>query len=58
MRESRSSLNLWAGYLIFMAEADKHETAFKTPTVLYEFNRMPLGLTTATSTFQQAVDAV
>lgn len=54
-----SSLDLRAGYWqINVAEEDKFKTAFRTPSGLYEFNRMPFGLRTAPSTFQRAMNTV
>uniref|UniRef100_A0A131Z524 Tick transposon n=1 Tax=Rhipicephalus appendiculatus TaxID=34631 RepID=A0A131Z524_RHIAP len=54
-----SSLDLRAGYWqINVAEEDKWKTAFRTPSGLYEFNRMPFGLRTAPSTFQRAMNSV
>lgn len=54
-----SSLDLRAGYWqINVAEEDKCKTAFRTPSGLYEFNRMPFGLRTAPSTFQRAMNSV
>lgn len=54
-----SSLDLRAGYWqIHVTECDRPKTAFRTPSGLYEFNRMPFGLTTAPSSFQRAMNTV
>lgn len=35
-----------------MEESDKYKTAFTCPLGFWEFNRMPQGITNASSTFQ------
>lgn len=41
-----------------MAEKDKEKTAFCTPIVLLEFNRMPFGLCNAPGTFQCLIERI
>ena len=49
-----TTLDLRRGYWqIAMNPADRNKTAFVTHNGLYEFLRMPFGLTSAPSTFQQ-----
>ena len=51
------TLDMAAGYhQIPMAEKDIEKTAFITHHGIYEFVRMPFGLTGATSTFQRAMN--
>ena len=54
-----SSLDMNAGYWqIELAEEDRHKSAFITKYGLYEYCRMPSGLSGAPSTFQRAMHLV
>lgn len=54
-----SNVDLFSGFWqLGMAEDSKHKTAFVTHDSLYEFNRLPFGLTNAPSIFQRLMDRV
>lgn len=54
-----SSLDLRSGYWqIEVDEADKCKTAFVTHEALFEFNRMPFGLSSSPSIFQELMNKV
>ena len=54
-----STLDLRSGYWqVSMQPEDREKTAFVTPGGLYEFLRMPYGLSTAPATFSRAISIV
>ena len=54
-----SSLDLASGYYQFsMRPSDIERTAFATPDGLFEFVRMPMGLSNAPATFQRAMNNI
>lgn len=54
-----TTLDLASGYhQIQVEKQDRSKTAFRSPSGLYEFNRMPFGLKTAPATFQRAINNV
>ncbi|MCO5582965.1 hypothetical protein L7F22_036868 [Adiantum nelumboides] len=54
-----ASLDLAFGYWqIPLNPSDAHKIAFRTPTGIYQFNRMPFGLSDAGSSFQRMVNHI
>ncbi|KAL0202987.1 hypothetical protein M9458_001005, partial [Cirrhinus mrigala] len=54
-----STLDLASGYnQVAVAEKDKQKTAFCTPFGLFEYNRLPYGLSNGPSTFQRLMECI
>ena len=54
-----STLDLRSGYWqVSMDPKDRHKTAFVTPEGLWEFMRMPFGVSNGCATFQRAIEIV
>jgi len=54
-----STLDLRAGYWqVSVDPKDQHKTAFVTPSGLWEFERMPFGVSNGCATFQRAIEIV
>ncbi len=54
-----STLDLASGYnQVAVAEKDKQKTAFCTPFGLFEYNRLPYGLSNGPSTFQRLMESI
>ena len=54
-----STMDLASGfYQVEVAEKDRHKTAFATPEGLFEWLRMPMGLSNSPATFQRAMNMV
>ena len=51
-----STLDLIKGYWQISVQREDWEMAFKTPSQLFQFNRMPFGLQESLITFQRMVD--
>lgn len=49
-----STMDLASGFnQVAMDEEDRHKTAFTTPFGIFEYNRMPMGMTNSPATFQR-----
>lgn len=49
-----STMDLASGFnQVAMDDEDRHKTAFTTPFGIFEYNRMPMGLTNSPATFQR-----
>ena len=54
-----STIDLASAYnQVEVDPADRHKTAFTTPMGLFEYNRMPFGLSNAPTTFQRLMQIV
>ena len=54
-----STLDLRSGYWqVSVDPQDQHKTAFVTPSGLWEFERMPFGVSNGCATFQRAIEIV
>ena len=53
-----SIIDLASGFnQVAMEEEDRHKTAFTTPFGIFEYNRMPMGMTNSPATFQRLMHA-